>query len=247
MGFSGGDGVYHSIYDSFTWMKLVDPNFVYHRAQAQLWGAMFITLSDISVAPLYYTDTASALTSYLTVTKQSLSGYSTLPFDLSALEQSIYTFGQGAYQVQQNVFSTSTGSIQNARGLNAQLYDTERLFLTDGGLPQRFWYKHTLQAPGISSGYGSESFPGLTFAISNQDWTLAQEQANLIADRVNAAAFHLIGPESHPLRAAVIGLSFAFGFTVLLVTLAFIKFRFDKRSDDMELVPSDKYQSVDSS
>lgn len=63
--FRGSYGVYHSIYDSFTWMELWgDKNFTYHEAMAQIWGLMTLRLADSAVLPFNYTDYGVALSEY---------------------------------------------------------------------------------------------------------------------------------------------------------------------------------------
>jgi N-acetylated-alpha-linked acidic dipeptidase len=54
-GFSGGYGVYHSVYDNFRWMeKYGDPGFHYHAAAARLWGLMAMRLANADVVPLRF-------------------------------------------------------------------------------------------------------------------------------------------------------------------------------------------------
>ena len=54
-GFSGGYGVYHSVYDNFRWMeKYGDPGFHYHAAAARLWGLMAMRLATADVVPLRF-------------------------------------------------------------------------------------------------------------------------------------------------------------------------------------------------
>jgi len=227
MGFRGGEGVYHSNYDSYTWMNLVDPNFVYHVAIAQLWGSMAIALADSSVAPLYYPDTATALQSYFVTIKQSLSGYLVSPVDLTPLQTAITSFGQKSYQYQASVTNAinSNQSIQDSRSINLRLYATERLFLNDAGLPFQYYFKHTIQAPGLSTGYSSVTFPGVTYAIYNSDWALAGQQIAILSDRINAAGDNLSDSSSDgkSYNAAVVVLSVVLGIS--LVAIAFLCFR----------------------
>lgn len=84
-------------------------------------------------------------------------------------------------------------SHSSARSLNDRLAFTERRFLSAQGLPHRPWFKSIKQAPGLYLGYGAESFPGVTQALSDGEWTLAQDQVQVAADRVAAAANFLAG------------------------------------------------------
>ena len=77
--------------------------------------------------------------------------------------------------------------------LNKRLTLTERRFLAARGLPERPWFRHTLQAPGLYLGYAAEPFPGVSQALDDGNTTLAQEQVALAAECVDAAAAFLAG------------------------------------------------------
>ncbi|CAM9175455.1 unnamed protein product [Choristocarpus tenellus] len=77
--------------------------------------------------------------------------------------------------------------------LNDRLALTERRFLSEAGLPERKWFRHVLQAPGLYLGYDANTFPGVTQAISDRKWDLAQEQIKVAAACCTAAADFLSG------------------------------------------------------
>jgi hypothetical protein len=77
--------------------------------------------------------------------------------------------------------------------LNDRLAFTERRFLTAEGLPHRPWFKHVGQAPGLYMGYGAESLPGVTQAVSDGMMHLAQQQVLVAAGRIKEAALFLAG------------------------------------------------------
>lgn len=57
--------VYHSVHDTFHWMKtFVDRDFEYHRAVAQLWLQISLTLADQPLIPFNCTKYADRLTYY---------------------------------------------------------------------------------------------------------------------------------------------------------------------------------------
>ena len=74
---------------------------------------------------------------------------------------------------------------------NEKLGLVERNFLLEKGLPNRPWFKHVMQAPGMNLGYAAEAFPGIQGAISDGDLKLAKEQVKLASERVEAAATFL--------------------------------------------------------
>ncbi len=72
----------------------------------------------------------------------------------------------------------------NLANLNKLLYQSERKFITDKGLPRRPWYKHTIYAPGFYTGYGVKTLPGVREAIEQRSWTEAQEQIEIAAGTI---------------------------------------------------------------
>jgi len=52
--------------------------------------------------------------------------------------------------------------------LNGQLRDIDQLLLDDRGLPGRPWYKNLIYAPGVFTGYGAKTLPGVREAIEER-------------------------------------------------------------------------------
>src|SRR5207244_8376793 len=64
--FDGPYGVYHSIYDSFTWVDRVgDPGYYYHAAMSRYWAVAALRLSECDYVPLNYTNYAREVQTYL--------------------------------------------------------------------------------------------------------------------------------------------------------------------------------------
>jgi N-acetylated-alpha-linked acidic dipeptidase len=61
------------------------------------------------------------------------------------------------------------------------LYKAEQKLLSDAGLPRRPWYKHCIYAPGLYTGYGVKTLPGIREAIEQRNWKEAQEQIEIDA------------------------------------------------------------------
>lgn len=65
-GGEGGGGVYHSIYDDFSWYtRFSDTDFSYGRVLAQLEGTVVLRLADADVLPLDFTASADAVARYV--------------------------------------------------------------------------------------------------------------------------------------------------------------------------------------
>ena len=74
--------------------------------------------------------------------------------------------------------------------------------LHEEGLPRRAWYKHLLYAPGVYTGYGVKTLPGVREAIEQKRWSEAETEIVrvakvLAAERslIDAAAADLEHPE----------------------------------------------------
>ena len=61
-------------------------------------------------------------------------------------------------------------------GLNLKLAQAERALTLPDGLPGRPWFKHQIYAPGMYTGYGVKTIPGVREAIEQKDWKQADEQ-----------------------------------------------------------------------
>ena len=66
--------------------------------------------------------------------------------------------------------------------VNQELISTERLMTNDVGLPRRPWFRHQIYAPGLYTGYGVKTLPGIREAIEQRNWEEASEQIELVAD-----------------------------------------------------------------
>jgi N-acetylated-alpha-linked acidic dipeptidase len=82
--------------------------------------------------------------------------------------------------------------------LNQKLTESERRLTTPEGLPRRSWYKHMLYAPGVYSGYGVKTLPGIREAIEEKHWAEADSEIVRVATvldtesaLINAAAAEL--------------------------------------------------------
>lgn len=66
--------------------------------------------------------------------------------------------------------------------LNQQLKSMERALTREAGLPKRPWYKHYIYAPGLYTGYGVKTLPGVREAIEQREWAAAQQQIDQLAE-----------------------------------------------------------------
>ncbi len=60
--------------------------------------------------------------------------------------------------------------------VNEKLVQTERALTLPDGLPGRPWFQHQIYAPGLYTGYGVKTLPGVREAIEQKNWEQAGEQ-----------------------------------------------------------------------
>lgn len=65
--------------------------------------------------------------------------------------------------------------------LDELIVGSERLLTRDHGLPGRPWFRHHLYSPGLYTGYGVKTLPGVREAIEQGDWDEAQTQIEIAA------------------------------------------------------------------
>ncbi len=60
--------------------------------------------------------------------------------------------------------------------INKNLIRSERYLTDDAGLPNRPWFKHLIYAPGLYTGYGVKTIPGVREAIEQKKWKEAEQE-----------------------------------------------------------------------
>ena len=71
-------------------------------------------------------------------------------------------------------------SSREARDLDQLIYSSERTLLLPNGLPNRPWYKHAIYAPGLYTGYGVKTFPGVREAFEQGNSVEATAEVELL-------------------------------------------------------------------
>jgi N-acetylated-alpha-linked acidic dipeptidase len=65
--------------------------------------------------------------------------------------------------------------------LNGKLIQSERTLTNEDGLPRRSWYRHLLYAPGVYSGYGVKTVPGVREGIEQKRYEEAEREIVRVA------------------------------------------------------------------
>ncbi|HWW79913.1 MAG TPA: transferrin receptor-like dimerization domain-containing protein [Steroidobacteraceae bacterium] len=70
--------------------------------------------------------------------------------------------------------------------LNGLLQGMEQTLTAAHGLPGREWFKHLIYAPGMLTGYGVKTLPGVRESIESNQWSVANEYSAVTASALNA-------------------------------------------------------------
>jgi N-acetylated-alpha-linked acidic dipeptidase len=75
--------------------------------------------------------------------------------------------------------------------LNATLTELEQSLTDSHGLPGREWYQHMIYAPGLHTGYGVKTLPGIREAIEERRWDEANRYIGVVSRALNAYSARL--------------------------------------------------------
>jgi N-acetylated-alpha-linked acidic dipeptidase len=201
VGFGGGYGVYHSVFDNFFWMeKFCDPEFLTHATAARLYTVIAMRAAGAEVVPFTFTPYGEALREYLDDLRRMVERRARgtppgapRPMEFAGLDglvKSIRSFRAAAESLDRATAELSAhDGLEPARlaRLNNALQRVERAFLIPGGLPGRPWFKHAIYAPGLTTGYASWPLPGVRQAVIDNDSALLAAQVPALVRRIDAA------------------------------------------------------------
>jgi N-acetylated-alpha-linked acidic dipeptidase len=202
--FEGSYGVYHSTLDNFFWMKhFGDPQFLYHAVAARLFGLLAMRMGSAEVVPMRYVPYATALEHNSdelrrlavmerrkTASDEKPPEHPPLKPDFAPLLSALADFRTSAAKLDRALEAIQTrgdASPEALAQLNDAVVGVERKFLTPDGLFGRPWFKHVLYAPGLTTGYASWPFPGMTQAVKDHDALLWEREQKKVLDCLKAA------------------------------------------------------------
>jgi N-acetylated-alpha-linked acidic dipeptidase len=185
--FDGPYGVYHSIYDSFTWVDRVgDPGYFYHAAMARYWAVAALRLAECDFVPLDYAAYAREVRKYLDEA-QGEARERKLPVNFDNVREATKRWEKvslAALEAANRTVETSDKA-QVAR-LHKALLKVERALLDPAGLAGRPWFKHLIYAPRPT--YKPLVLPGLVEAIEAVDQARAAAEAARLTRALNRAS-----------------------------------------------------------
>jgi N-acetylated-alpha-linked acidic dipeptidase len=200
LGFGGDDGggVYHSVYDSFYWYtNFSDGKFTHGAALSQTVGTALLRLANADVLPFEFRGTAETLRRYVDeIDKLATAGSDSegtastgRKLDLDPLRSALGKLSKAADTFERamtHVPNTTRRALQAPQlaEINRILYSTERAFRHEAGLPRRPWFKHLAYAPGLYTGYGVKTLPGIREGIEQQQWDEAAAFVPIVAGAI---------------------------------------------------------------
>jgi len=196
----GGDGSYHSTYDNPTWFKkYIDPQFKFSVLAAQVTGVALLRLVDAEVLPFDYESYGRQILDYITeIEKQAAaSADNAKKVDFAGMKAAAEAFAKAGADIRARGETLLSGSSSPApqalAEINRRLIMAERDLIESSGLPDRPWYRHVIYAPGLYTGYGVKTIPGVREAVDAGNYSRASEQAAHVIGALQRATKTLTG------------------------------------------------------
>ncbi len=190
------DGIYHSIYDSYTfYLRFLDSTLASEVAQAQTVGTAILRMADAPVLPFEFRTAARTYLRYVEeIERLAARNDTTKGLDLSSVRSAIARLDSAAQRYDTALAALDGATPQQLQGrraalgrANQLLYATERALGDSAGLPRRPWFRHLICAPGFYTGYGVKTMPGIREAVELRK----PDEAQAEAVRVTAAVTRL--------------------------------------------------------
>jgi N-acetylated-alpha-linked acidic dipeptidase len=175
---SGPYGVYHSVFDNFAWY------FRYLQEMARILGLEALRMADADVLPYDFVAYVREISTYIQVAKHKAADNGLSSLDFSQAEAAAARLTLAA----QRAYAIEAAPSGNLDRLNLALRQTETALLTDAGLPDRPWYRHTIFAPGEFTGYAAVVIPGVNEAIGARNESLSAQQLQVLTQALDRAA-----------------------------------------------------------
>ncbi|KAI9170744.1 putative glutamate carboxypeptidase [Paramyrothecium foliicola] len=180
---------YHSNYDSYHWMATFgDPGFHQHRAVGQYLTLLAYHLADDEVLPIDVQNYGVELRAYYDDLSEFIAENGA-SLDLSELSDAIDVFvgrAEEAKRLEQLAITLNDQDL--IKVVNHKYRDFQRGFISQGGLPDREYYRHAIFAPGLDTGYAAVTFPGVTEGVQYDRVSDAEAWVSKAANAILRAA-----------------------------------------------------------
>jgi N-acetylated-alpha-linked acidic dipeptidase len=181
----GPYGVYHSVFDDFAWYtKNADPHFLYLQEMARVFGLEALRMADADVLPYDYVTYAREIVTYAEAAKRKAEDNGLYSLDFAPAESAAAHLLTAARRAHERQLAPAGDMTR----MNRALRQVETALLSEAGLPNRPWYRHTIYAPGEFSGYSAVVIPGVNEAMDAGNSTLAAQQISVLSGALERAA-----------------------------------------------------------
>ncbi|MGH7538983.1 MAG: transferrin receptor-like dimerization domain-containing protein, partial [Gemmatimonadales bacterium] len=181
-------GIYHSIYDSYTFYeRFIDTGYVYGVTEAHTMATAVLRMADAPVLPFEFLAPARTFRKYADQLAQLAAGNDTTKgLDLTAVFAALDGLDSAAAAYERAVARLDAFSGLGRRspalaGVNRLLATSEQALTDSAGLPRRPWFRHLVYAPGAYTGYGVKTMPGIREALELRRPSEAQTEAARVA------------------------------------------------------------------
>ena len=161
------------------WFKRFgDPDFIYGRTLSQVTATALMRMADAPVLPFEFHDFARTVKGYVDeIKKQSGDKVNFQPVldQLAKIEQNSERYDAALNRAMPD-------NANEAARVNDVLFHSERALTLTKGLPRRDWYKHQIYAPGMYTGYGAKTLPGIREAVESKNWPEANQEVESVAE-----------------------------------------------------------------
>ena len=182
---NGPYGVYHSAFDDFAWFtQNADPHFVYLQEMARIFGLEALRMADADVLPYDYSAYAREISGYLDAAKHKAGELGLGSLDFAPTQAAAARFSIAAL----HAHAAQAAPSGNLPALNIALRQAETALMSEAGLPNRSWYRHTIYAPGEYTGYTAVVLPGVNEAIDARNVSVAAQQLTVLTQALDRAA-----------------------------------------------------------
>ncbi len=197
LGFGGGcpaAGVYHSVYDTLAWyQKFCDPGNQYGKVFSDVMLTALLRLSAAPVLPYDFSELAGVIQGYRKEVA-ALAQEHRISLNFDPLDRALANLSRESAEwnswSMRNLGPLAANPAPRAF-VNRGLIVAERQLALDDGLPNRPWYKHPIYAPGLYTGYGVKTLPGVREAIEQRQPGVARQYLTLTAGAIERLTTHL--------------------------------------------------------
>jgi N-acetylated-alpha-linked acidic dipeptidase len=188
VGSGGPYGVYHSVFDNYAWFtQNADPKFVYLQEMARVFGLEALRMADSDVLPYDYVSYAKEIASYIEAAKRKAEEARLGSLDFAPAQAAAARLTAAA----EKAHTLQVAPQGDVAKLNLALRDTETALISDAGLPNRPWYRHTIYAPGEFTGYAAVVIPGVNEGIDARDAHRTMQQLAALTQALERASYTL--------------------------------------------------------